>query len=496
MTAGGLRRSALTTREREALAWLYRFSDWERGVGWSREAAPEEEWKLGRTRALLDLAGAPDRRMRIVHVAGTKGKGSTIAYLEAIVRAAGWQMGAYTQPHLHSFRERIRLDGRPVGSAAFAAGVDRLRGLVDQLVKLHPEAGAPTTFELTTVLAILLFAEAGVDLAIAEVGLGGRLDATNALETDLAVIARIGLDHRQILGRTLAEIAGEKVAIARPGQRVLSARQRPSARAVVTAHCREIGADSRVIRPLHVAPGADSDGSVVGRLASGERFEARLGLATLLEGVGEHQRQNAALAVAAAEALVPNGLPLTIDAVERGLREAWLPARLELVRVRPRVLIDAAHNVDSARALADELRRWRNRPLWLVLGILRDKDAPAILRVLLPLADGVVVVTPTSPRALPAESLAAACRKVSTAEVVVGSSVGAAIELARLRAGRDGAVAVAGSFATASEARSSLGLEGVVTAEARRAWIRGGGLETEETGDRRQESGEWPEVPR
>jgi len=480
MTAGGaMTGDGAAAREREALAWLYRFSDWERGVGWSRDAAPEEVWKLGRTRALLDLAGAPDRQLRIVHVAGTKGKGSTIAYLEAIVRAAGGHTGAYTQPHLHSYRERIRLHGQPVDAATFAAGVDRLRGLVDRLAERYPEAGAPTTFELTTVLSILLFVEAGVDLAIEEVGLGGRLDATNALDTDLAVIARIGLDHRQILGRTLAEIAREKIAIARPGQRVVSARQRPPAQAAVEAHCREVGADLRVVGPLRIGRRAGADGTVVGRLASGERFESRLGLATLLEGVGEHQRQNAALAVAAADALAEEGLPLTGRAVEAGLECAWLPARLELARLRPRVLIDAAHNVDSARALAEELRRWRTRPLWLVLGILRDKDAPAILRVLLPLADGAVVVTPTSPRALPAEALAAACRSIGGPEVLVASSVAAGIERARAEARRDGAVVVAGSFATATEARVALGLAGVVTAEARRAWIGGGGLEAE-----------------
>lgn len=479
MTAGdALTGGGLGAREREALAWLYRFSDWERGVGWSRDAAPEEVWKLGRTRALLDLAGAPDRRLRIVHVAGTKGKGSTVTYLEAIVRAAGWQTGAYTQPHLHTFRERIRIDGRPIEPETFVAGVDLLRGLVDRLAERHPDADAPTTFELTTVLAILLFEQAGVDLAIAEVGLGGRLDATNALDTDLALISRIGLDHRQILGQTLAEIAAEKVAIARPGHRILSARQRPSAQAVVADHCAAIGADLRVVGPLRTRQAEGSDGEVVGRLASGGRFAARLGMTTLLEGVGEHQRQNAALAVAAAEALVPHGLPLTPAAVETGLSAAWLPARLELARLRPRVLIDAAHNVDSARALADELRRWRNRPLWLVLGILRDKDAGAILRVLLPLADGVVVTTPTSPRALPAELLAAACRKVSAVEVVQASSVGAAIELAREWAGKAGAVVVAGSFATASEARVALGLDGVVTAEARQAWLRAGGLDS------------------
>ena len=482
MTAGdALTGAGAEAREREALAWLYRFSDWERGVGWSRDAAPEEVWKLGRTRALLDLAGAPDTRLRIVHVAGTKGKGSTVTYLESIVRAAGWRTGAYTQPHLHTFRERIRLDGRPVGPEVFAAGVERLHGLVDQLAERHPDAGAPTTFELTTVLAILLFEQAGVDVVIAEVGLGGRLDATNALETDLAIIATIGLDHSQILGDTLPEIAAEKIAIARPGQQVFSAVQWPPVRPVIADRCAEVGAELRVVLPLQVGRRGDggSDGNVVGRLATGEHFSARLALTTLLEGVGEHQRQNAALAVSAAEALVSFGLPLTARAVESGLRAAWLPARLELARLRPRVLIDAAHNVDSARALADELQRWRNRPLWLVLGILRDKDAGAILRVLLPLADGVVVVTPTSPRALPAESLAAACWQVSSVDVAQASSVGAAIELAREWVGKDGAVVVAGSFATAAEARAALGLDGVVTAEGREAWLRAGGLEGE-----------------
>jgi dihydrofolate synthase/folylpolyglutamate synthase len=477
VTAGGpLPEVASTAREREALAWLYRFSDWERGVGWSRDSAPEEVWKLGRTRALLDLAGAPDHRLRIVHVAGTKGKGSTVTYLDSIVRAAGWRTGAYTQPHLHTFRERIRLDGRPVDPERFAAGVDRLRGLVEQLRARHPDAGAPTTFELATVLALLLFEEAGVDLAIVEVGLGGRLDATNALDTDLALIARIGLDHRQILGRTLAEIAAEKVAIARPGRVALSSVQRPAAREVIDRYCESVGARLRVVRPLRLRRGGGGGHEVAGRLATGERFAGKLGLAAQLEGVWGHQRQNAALAVAAAEELATEGLALTGAAVEMGLRDAWLPARLELARVRPRILIDAAHNVDSARALAEELKRWRNRPLWLVLGILRDKDASAILRVLLPLAAGVVVVTPTSPRALPADVLASSCRAISAVEIERASSVAAAIEMARERAGRDGGVAVAGSFATASEARDALGLRGVLTAEERRAWLDAGGL--------------------
>jgi dihydrofolate synthase/folylpolyglutamate synthase len=462
--------SSPADRERAALDWLYSFSDWERGVGWNRDAAPDEVWKLGRTRALLDLAGSPDRQIPIVHVAGTKGKGSTVAYLESIVRAGGWRTVAYTQPHLHTFRERIRVDGQPIAPAAFADGVDRLRVLVDRLTEQHPGAGAPTTFELTTALAVLAAQAAGADLLIAEVGLGGRLDATNALATDLAIITRIGLDHRQILGNTLAEIAAEKVAIARPGQTVLSAVQSPPARDVIVRHCQVVGANLNVIPPLRLARTDQSPGT-----------DRRLGPTGLLHGAFRHQRQNAALAVAAAEALADDGLPVTPHAIDVGLHDAWLPARLEVVGLHPRLLIDAAHNADSARALADELRAWQDRPLWLVLGILRDKDARAILRLLLPLADGVVVVTPTSPRALPAGDLAAASRSLSSAgaqhvEVEQASSVAAALDLSRARAGRVGGVAVAGSFATASEARATLGLESVVTVEARQAWLAAGGL--------------------
>ncbi len=236
--------------ESSALEWLFSFADWERGVGWNPNAAPAEAWKLGRTRALLDLAGAPDRDLRIVHIAGTKGKGSTGAYIESIARAAGWRTGLYSQPHLHTYRERIKLDGRLIEVEAFVRGVDRLKDLVERLASAHPDAGEPTTFELTTVLAMLAFAEAGVDLAVIEVGLGGRLDATNALHTDLSVITTIGLDHQQILGNTLTKIATEKAGIVRPGQLVISAIQRPAVRRVLVERCQALGAPLRFAQRL------------------------------------------------------------------------------------------------------------------------------------------------------------------------------------------------------------------------------------------------------
>src|SRR5688572_27773028 len=181
-----------------ALAWLLGFSDPERGVGWNPRSPADPFWKPGRTRALLDLAGAPDRRLRVVTIAGTNGKGSTGAILESIARAAGRRVGVFSQPHLHDFRERWRIDGAPISPAQLDRGVGLLEPVVPELVCRHPEAGEPTTFELTAVLAALAFKE--TDLAIFEVGLGGRFDPVNALHPALTIVTSIGLDHVHILG--------------------------------------------------------------------------------------------------------------------------------------------------------------------------------------------------------------------------------------------------------------------------------------------------------
>lgn len=424
-----------------ALKWLLGFADWERGVGWNPAAAPDEQWKLGRTRALLDLAGAPDRALRIVLIAGTKGKGSTGAFLESIARAAGWRTGLYAQPHLHTYRERVKLDGRLVSREHFADLVDRLRGLVEALRDRHPDAGEPTTFELTTVLAILAFADHRADLAILEVGLGGRLDATNATDPVVSVITTIGYDHTAILGRTLGQIAAEKAGIVRPRGRVVSARQRPAAARAIRRRCAELGAT------LMVAP------------SLGPADPAELGLR------GDHQRQNAAVALEVAQQLVAHGLPLTEAATRAGMASAWLPGRIERIEGDahgPTVVLDAAHNRESALALAATLRDGGiARPLWFVIGILRDKDARAIVRPLAGLlgpGGGMVVSAPPSPRALPTADLLAACRAAGVRAVEVADTVAAALAGARQRAGSRGTVVVTGSFGNVAAARLALGL--------------------------------------
>ncbi|MDP9319839.1 MAG: Mur ligase family protein, partial [Chloroflexota bacterium] len=271
------------------LAWLLGFSDPELGVGWNVRASRAARWRLGRTRALLRLAGRPDRGMRVVLIAGTKGKGSTAAFLASILHAAGVRAGLFTSPHLQTYRERVRVDGAMLREADFAQAIARLRPLVSWLRREHPAAGEPTTFELTLMLAMRAFAERGCTVAIVEVGLGGRLDATNALDPDLSIITSISHDHTAILGRSLAMIATEKAGIVRRGRTALVAPQRPVAARAVQRVCRAADADCRTVLPL----------------------DPRVTLAL----VGDHQRLNAALAMAAAVEL-----GVAEPKIERGLR--------------------------------------------------------------------------------------------------------------------------------------------------------------------------------
>jgi dihydrofolate synthase/folylpolyglutamate synthase len=406
------------------LAWLYSLADQERGVGWNPRASADEQWKLGRTRALLDLAGAADRSLRIALVAGTKGKGSTCAMLASILGAAGVRCGLYTKPHLQSYRERIRIDGAAISDRAFADAVRRMQGYV---ARLPAEAGEPTTFEVTTALALDEFVRQGCELAVVEVGLGGRLDATNATDPFVSVITPISYDHTAILGRTLGAIALEKAGIMRPGRPALLAQQRPAAMRALRRACRDTGANCRVVSPI----------------------ERKLALA------GRHQWQNAALAVAAAR------LRTVVDdeAVERGLRRLRWPGRFEVIRGQPPIILDGAHNGASAEALAATLGSFATgRSIHLVIGINRDKDARAVLRPLLRLAHSVwATQTANNPRALPAADVARLCRRLGVTPYVepdLSKAVGGALA----HAGRGDVICVTGSLMLVGQARTTLGL--------------------------------------
>jgi len=419
----------------DGLRWLLSFADMERGVGWNPASAPGEQWKLARTRRLLDLGGSPDRSLACVLIAGTKGKGSTAALLASVLHAAGIRAGLYTQPHLQDYRERIRVDGTAIAPDDFADAVAAMRADVERLRGLHPEAGEPTTFEITTALALGHFARVGCAVAVVEVGLGGRLDATNALEPLLSVITPISRDHTDVLGRTLAAIATEKAGIMRPDRLALLAPQRPAAARALRRHCRLVGARCVTVEPL----------------PSGARSSL----------VGDHQLTNAALAVAAARALP--GVDVDERAIDAGLGRVRWPGRFEVIGGPPTIVLDGAHNGASAQALARTLRgHAADRPIHLVVGMHGDKEIAATLRPLLAIASSVTATRARSPRALAAEQLAARCRRAGAAAPRTAPSVDEALTIARALAGRDGIVAVTGSLALLGEARDALGLAAVL----------------------------------
>lgn len=398
------------------IEWLFSLADQERGVGWNPRASADEQWKLGRTRGLLDLADAPDSQLRVVLVAGTKGKSSTCSMLASILDAHGLRVGLYSKPHLQSYRERVRIDGQAISEDVFEDALKRMRGLVERLEREHPDAGEPTTFEVTTALAIDVFARERCEVAVVEVGLGGRLDATNALEPEISVITPISYDHTAILGKTLGAIAREKAGIMRPGRLTLLARQRPAALTALRQAARELGTPIRVAPPRTDAP---------------------------VEG--EHQRQNAGLAAVAARCLVD----VSEAEIDHGLRRLRMPGRFERV---DGVILDGAHNGASAEALAAMLA---GRELNLVLGINRDKDARAVLRPLLPLATRVwATQAAENPRALGAEALALWCSRMGK-DAVAEPRLPRALEEAK-RAGRE--VCVTGSLALVGQARALLGV--------------------------------------
>jgi dihydrofolate synthase/folylpolyglutamate synthase len=380
---------------------------------------------LERVERALDALGHPERAYPILQVAGTNGKGSTCAMAAAALRAAGHRTGLYVSPHLVRFNERIQVDGRSVDDAALEAATAEIR----RACPWH-DAGGPgdrlTYFEFATLLGFLVFARARVGVAVVEVGLGGRLDATSAATPRVTAVARIGLDHVQLLGGTVEAIAREKAGIFKPGvPAVVHAAQPPGALESLRAEAARRGA------PFQVAADA---------------WDGPIGLA------GPHQRGNAALAAAALQALDAAGVPVPAEAIARGIAEARWPGRLETVAG---VLLDGAHNADGAAALAAALAALHpGRPVELVFGVLADKDHRGMIAALGPAVRRFHLVAPPSPRARPAEELGPLVERHAPADL--HGSVEEAIACARRAAGDGAVVAVAGSLYLVGAARAHL----------------------------------------
>jgi dihydrofolate synthase/folylpolyglutamate synthase len=350
---------------------------------------------LERIRATLEALGRPQDRLRFIHVAGTNGKGSVCAMIESALRAEGLRTGLFTSPHLAEPTERIRIAGRPVSAGRFADAFDRVHRVVENLLEAEALDLHTTYFETVTAMAMLIFAEEGVDRVVLEVGLGGRLDATNIVSPELCVITPVDFDHEAFLGKSLESIAREKAGILKAGAPVVFAEQRPEAAGVLEERAAALGiavvrnADWRT-RDLEM----DSRGSRF-VLANGGEMRIQCGLA------GEHQVRNA---VTAAVALLRLGV--SHHAIEAGIAAAEWPGRLERVCERPEIILDGAHNPAGARALAAYIDRfYAGRRVRLIYGAMRDKAIAEIGGILFPRAQQVVVTAPRQSRAFSPEAM-------------------------------------------------------------------------------------------
>jgi dihydrofolate synthase/folylpolyglutamate synthase len=357
---------------------------------------------------LCEALGHPERSFTTLHVAGTNGKGSITAMAHEALLAAGLRTARYTSPHLADITERFVIGTSAVDAETFNAVAHEVLDLADRLVAAGTLRVLPTFFEATTAIAFELFRRARTEVAVIEVGLGGRFDATNVITPVAGAITTIGFDHQQHLGSTLGEIAFEKAGIIKPGMTVVAGRLPPDAIDVVRRVASERGAtliesasDTRV-----TAEAVDGAARV-----TFETPRARYGPLTLALR-GDHQIGNAVVATRLLEAAADAGVPVKADHIQHGLSAAQWPARLEYVRVdgSHRVLLDSAHNAEGAAALAAHLRRWHPQGLPLVVGIMRDKDVHDILSPLLPLTPHVIATSASTPRALPADELAARVR--------------------------------------------------------------------------------------
>ncbi|MBI2094553.1 MAG: bifunctional folylpolyglutamate synthase/dihydrofolate synthase [Candidatus Omnitrophica bacterium] len=410
-----------------------------------------EALNLGRMRALAAAWEDPQTAYACVSIAGSKGKGSTAAILSAILNAAGIRTGLYTSPHLLDARERIRTCGRDIPERDFAERASRMK----ELLLTGPwEKDPPTYFEALTVMAFDYFRSQGARVAVLEVGLGGLYDSTSIADAKAAAITPISLEHTDKLGRTIGQIAVQKAGIIKEGQTVISAPQLPEAGGVIERAAAAARATlwrvGEVIAVVERAFGEDfQDFDVRAPLGDCEGLRLKL--------LGRHQMENAAQAVALAQALGEKaGLKIPQEAMRRGLESARWPGRLEVIGASPRVVLDGAHNADSARRILGALaRHFRFERLIAVLGVSEDKDLGGILGQIAPVAQAVVATQSSHVRALPAEAVAKAAGGIAP-EVFLEKDALRAFEKARSLAGRNDLVLVTGSLFLVGDIRRTL----------------------------------------
>lgn len=425
-------------------------------------AYDRRNFNLARTRAVLRELGNPQRRLRVIHMAGTKGKGTTCTVLERCLREAGYRTGLYTSPHLQTIRERMRTDGEPISEEDFCALVEEVRPYVEEK-REGPDRESPTYFEILTALALRHFADRGADWAVVEVGLGGRLDSTNVLRPQCCVITSIGYDHTDKLGDTIEEIAGEKAAIIKDGIPViLGAQHHGEATGVLRLNaaihhspCWEVGPDVRITRsdPLAAPPDAPDD-PVGWRFSVQTPGRSYLNLVTPL--LGAHQVENCAAALGALEMLrAEDELEAEPESIARAIADCVCPARVEVLGRSPALVLDAAHTVESIEALLSALEtHFPDRRLILVFGCSADKNYEGMMELLGRRADRIFTTRADSLRAADPAVLAELARGSGPPSTTVVPAA-RAVRAALARAGSSDLVCATGSFYVAGEVRTA-----------------------------------------
>jgi dihydrofolate synthase/folylpolyglutamate synthase len=427
---------------------------------------PSNKFDLAHMRVLLAALDHPERRFPSVLIAGTNGKGSTAATLASILRASGLRTGLYTSPHLVRINERIRIGGEAIADDEFALLHDVIDRTAERLVSEGELPWHPSFFEMLTAMAFEYFWRRKVEIAVLEVGMGGRLDATNVVEPRLSVITDISLDHQKFLGNTIAEIAREKAGIIRPGAIVVTLPQHPQANDVLGNTILELGA--RAVSAVPYVPPVSPASEPYIMPAAPASYISRYPLQVLDKQIlietpllGRHQLRNVALAIAAAEQLNLQGFPVTSASIERGIRETHWPGRFQIVPARensPEYVLDVAHNPDGAWALRSTLSTvYEDRPIILIFGAMRDKAISDIAEILFPLAAHVLVTRADNPRSATAEEIREAARRVSS-ELEDAPDVPSALARASTLVPPNGLVVVTGSIYIVGEAIRALGV--------------------------------------
>ena len=408
-------------------------------------SVPRARYGLAKLTQTLHLLGDPQKKVRFVHVAGTNGKGSCSAMMANILHRAGWRTGLYTSPHLRRYNERFQVDGQNISDEDFIEAVEKVKAACEQM------GGVPIVFEVLTLMALWYFAKAKCDFVAFEVGIGGKLDATNCIPTPaVAMITQLGFDHTETLGNTIEEIAAQKGGIAKRGGQLVMAKQDPAAMQVVEEICAEVGCGFHVADPERL--------QVLSTSPEGQRLQDKQFGQLLLPLAGRHQVRNAANVLTAVEVLRQEGYAIPDEAVRDGIATTIWPARFERLHRHPDFVLDGGHNPQCVQVAVQALQDfYPGKKVVFLTGMMRDKDTASMLSEMGKVAKAFVCLHADSSRALEAQELAGIIKQNLQIQAYASDSVAQGCALAQQLAGEDGVVCALGSLYLAGEVRAVFG---------------------------------------